>query len=119
MLKAVLKNLLDNVWKFTCKRPHTRIQFGVTRNDGETAYFVRHNSIGFDMRYVDKLLGAFQRLHSMTQFEGSGIGLAHSTACHRTPRRSGLGQKNRGPGRNILLHFDCKEKSSCARKSSS
>ena len=76
MLKAVLQNLLDNVWKFTCKRPHTRSQFGVTQNDGETAYFVGDNGIGFDMRYVDKSLGAFQRLHSMTQFEGSGIGLA-------------------------------------------
>ena len=76
MLKVVLRNLPDNVWEFTCKRPHVRIQFGVTRNDTETVCFVHDNGIGFDMRYVDKLFGAFQRLHSMTQFEGSGIGLA-------------------------------------------
>ena len=59
MLKLVLQNLLDNAWKFTCKRPHARIQFRVTQNDGETAYFVHDNSIGFDKRYLGKQFGAF------------------------------------------------------------
>ena len=72
----VLNNLLDNALKFTFKRPHTRIQLGVTPNDTDTIYFVRDNGIVFDTKYVGKLFGAFQRLHSMNEFEGSGIGLA-------------------------------------------
>ncbi|GAB4522960.1 MAG: hypothetical protein OHK0046_36240 [Anaerolineae bacterium] len=77
LMLILLQNLLGNAWKFTSKRANARITFGCTRNsDGETVYFVRDNGVGFDMTYVDKLFGAFQRLHRPDEFEGTGIGLA-------------------------------------------
>jgi len=76
LLWVVLENLLDNAWKFTGTRECARIEFSHTKADGKSAYFVRDNGVGFDMTYVDKLFGAFQRLHSPVEFEGSGIGLA-------------------------------------------
>jgi light-regulated signal transduction histidine kinase (bacteriophytochrome) len=72
---VVLENLLGNAWKYTAKQGQARIEFGVTEVDGSTAYFVRDNGVGFDMAYADKLFGAFQRLHSVKDFEGTGIGL--------------------------------------------
>jgi signal transduction histidine kinase len=75
LLRMVMKSLLDNAWKFTSKHPHARIEFGVTEHDGEVAYFVRDDGVGFDMAYADKLFGTFQRLHATTEFEGTGIGL--------------------------------------------
>jgi len=76
LLRVVLENLLCNAYKFTSGRPHARIEFGVAQYDGEAAYFVRDDGAGFDMAYADKLFDAFQRLHSATEFEGTGIGLA-------------------------------------------
>ncbi len=76
LLRVVLENLLGNAWKFTSKCAHARIELGTTEIEGESAYFVRDNGAGFDMAYADKLFGAFQRLHTVTEFEGSGIGLA-------------------------------------------
>jgi PAS domain S-box-containing protein len=76
LLEVVLENLLSNAWKFTEKHPRARIEFGVTQKEGESVYFVRDDGAGFDMGYVDKLFGAFQRLHSGDEFEGTGIGLA-------------------------------------------
>ena len=76
LLRVVMESLLDNAWKFTSKRPRARIEFGVTQHDGEVAYFVRDDGVGFDMAYADKLFGAFQRLHVLTEFEGAGVGLA-------------------------------------------
>ena len=70
-----LENLLGNAWKYTSKTPGGHIEFGVAAGNGTTAYFVRDNGVGFDMAYVDKLFGAFQRLHG-AEFEGTGIGLA-------------------------------------------
>ena len=76
LLRVVLENLLGNAWKFTARHPRARIEFGVTQRDGETACFVRDDGAGFDMAHADKLFGTFQRLHSATEFEGTGIGLA-------------------------------------------
>jgi len=76
LLRVLLENLLGNAWKFTAQRRPARIEFGVSQQDGATAYFVRDNGAGFDMSYADKLFGAFQRLHSAKEFEGTGIGLA-------------------------------------------
>jgi len=76
LLRVVLENLLGNAWKFTNKRERARIEFGYAKTDGQPAYFVRDNGVGFDMAYADRLFGAFQRLHSQKEFEGTGIGLA-------------------------------------------
>ncbi len=76
LLGAMIDNLLSNAWKFTRHQPNTRIEFGVEPDGGKTAYFVRDNGAGFDMAYYSKLFGVFQRLHTMTEFEGTGVGLA-------------------------------------------
>jgi len=75
LLRTVIDNLLRNAWKFTKKQPNTRIEFGRENGDSK-AYFVRDNGVGFDMQYAGKLFGVFQRLHSATEFGGSGVGLA-------------------------------------------
>jgi len=76
LLQVVLENLLNNAWKFTSKREQAEIEFGSKHENDETVYFIRDNGAGFDMDYVGKLFGAFQRLHAMTEFSGTGIGLA-------------------------------------------
>ncbi|MBI3810615.1 MAG: hypothetical protein HY283_00175 [Nitrospirae bacterium] len=76
LLRVALDNLLGNAWKYTGKRSQARIEFGRTNHDGRSAYFVRDNGAGFDMAYAHKLFGAFQRLHSVSEFPGTGIGLA-------------------------------------------
>jgi light-regulated signal transduction histidine kinase (bacteriophytochrome) len=76
LLRVALQNLIGNAWKYSSKRNGARIEFGACEKDGRPAYFVRDNGAGFDMVYVQKLFGAFQRLHSESEFPGSGIGLA-------------------------------------------
>ncbi|MBW8723256.1 MAG: histidine kinase, partial [Polaromonas sp.] len=87
LLKQVLDNLLGNAWKFSAKQELTDISFGHEVNEaGETVYFVRDGGAGFDMAYAEKLFGAFQRLHSLSEFAGTGIGLA---TVHRIVARHG------------------------------
>jgi PAS domain S-box-containing protein len=76
LLRIVLENLLGNAWKFTGTRDRARIEFGAVPHDGTIAYYVRDNGVGFDVAYAGKLFGAFQRLHAMVEFPGTGIGLA-------------------------------------------
>jgi PAS domain S-box-containing protein len=76
LLRIVLTNLLGNSWKFTSQREEPEITFGSQKVGAENVYFVRDNGAGFDMAYVGKLFGAFQRLHTAGEFEGTGIGLA-------------------------------------------
>src|SRR5215208_1508229 len=76
LLRVVLENLLGNAWKFTTKQEHARIEFGVKQEADECVYFLRDDGVGFDMAYADKLFGTFQRLHSLKEFEGTGVGLA-------------------------------------------
>jgi signal transduction histidine kinase len=76
LLRVALENLLGNAWKFTAKRTSAKIEFSMTGNNGTRAYFIRDNGAGFDMAYINKLFGAFQRLHTTREFTGTGIGLA-------------------------------------------
>jgi len=76
LLRAALDNLFGNAWKFTSKTEGARITFGRQEEGGKDVLFVRDNGVGFDMAYADKLFGAFQRLHSFQEFEGTGVGLA-------------------------------------------
>ncbi|MBI5930808.1 MAG: PAS domain S-box protein [Chloroflexi bacterium] len=78
LLRIGLENLIGNAWKFSEKQPQSRIEFGCLEqsNGDKRTYFVRDNGAGFDMAYADKLFGAFQRLHSMNEYQGTGIGLA-------------------------------------------
>ncbi len=76
LMRTVLENLLGNAWKFTSRRAQARIEFGRTNAQGTTAFFVRDNGAGFDPAYAGRLFGAFQRLHTTTEFPGTGVGLA-------------------------------------------
>jgi light-regulated signal transduction histidine kinase (bacteriophytochrome) len=76
LIRILLINLLGNAWKFTSKHAQAKIAFRRDRQDGETVYSVCDNGAGFDMAYADKLFGAFKRLHTTDEFEGTGIGLA-------------------------------------------
>ena len=77
LLHVMLENLIGNSWKFTGKKSDPTIEFNSTNNNGRSVYYVKDNGAGFDMEYADKLFGAFQRLHSINEFEGTGIGLAN------------------------------------------
>lgn len=76
LLRIVMDNLLGNACKFTGKTSEAEIEFGMLDYDGENTFFIRDNGAGFNMGYVHKLFGAFQRLHGANEFEGTGIGLA-------------------------------------------
>ncbi len=103
LLRIALENLIGNAWKFTGKTADAMIEFGLTRDGDEDIYFVRDNGAGFDMAYAGKLFGAFQRLHDVREFEGTGIGLA---TVQRIIRRHGGRVWAEGePGRGATFHF--------------
>lgn len=76
LMEIALTNLLGNAWKYTARKESGLIAFGRMRQGGEDVFFVRDNGAGFDMDYAEKLFEPFKRLHSESEFEGTGIGLA-------------------------------------------
>ena len=76
MIRQVLVNLLSNGIKFTQPKDTSRIEIGHRNGNNENTYYVKDNGVGFDMRYVEKIFGVFQRLHGTDEFEGTGVGLA-------------------------------------------
>lgn len=74
LLRSVMENLLGNAWKFSSRRAQTTIAVG--RSTAQGAFFVCDNGAGFDMAYADKLFGTFQRLHNVSEYAGTGVGLA-------------------------------------------
>ena len=76
LLRVVLENLLGNAWKYTSRHSEAHIEFGSSRENGHSVYFVRDDGAGFDPQYASRLFGAFQRLHATTEFPGTGVGLA-------------------------------------------
>lgn len=76
MMRIVLTNLISNAIKYSSKKEHPEVEIGSFKKDGHAVYFVKDNGAGFEMKYYDKLFGIFQRLHSNSEFEGTGVGLA-------------------------------------------
>ncbi len=103
LLRVVLENLLGNAWKFTGKQERARIEFGLTEVGGQQAYFVRDDGAGFNMAYAHKLFGAFQRLHSVAEFDGNGIGLA--TVKRIIHRHSGRVWAEGSVGQGATFYF--------------
>lgn len=103
LLRIALENLLGNAYKFTSKQTTAKIIFGCHQNDGVNEYFVKDNGVGFEMAYAEKLFGAFQRLHSTVEFEGTGIGLA---TVQRVVRRHGGSTRAEGKvGEGASFYF--------------
>ena len=86
LLRILMDNLLRNAWKYTSHHDHARIEFGITQDNHRAVYFVKDDGSGFDPKAADRLFQPFQRLHSATEFPGSGIGLA---TVQRIARRHG------------------------------
>ncbi len=86
LLWLLIEKLLHNAWKFTGKQTFPAIEVGRTVIEGEEVFYIRDNGVGFDMAYVDKLFGVFQRLHGAEEFPGTGVGLA---AAQRVINRHG------------------------------
>lgn len=103
LLRIVLDNLLDNAWKFTGKIADAAIEFSAYNEAEQTIYVVRDNGAGFDMKFANKLFGAFQRLHSMDEFPGTGIGLA--TVLRIIHRHKGRVWASGEPGKGATFYF--------------
>ena len=103
LLTVLLENLLGNAWKFSGKHASARIEFGVTEKDGKPAYFVRDDGAGFDMNYAANLFVPFQRLHSVGDFPGTGIGLA--TVRRIVQRHGGRVWAEGAVGRGAAFYF--------------
>jgi signal transduction histidine kinase len=106
LLRLVLENLLGNSWKYSARNPQARIQFDANAEGGRQVFHVVDNGAGFDMRNADRLFGVFQRLHSVNDFPGTGVGLASVKRIVR--RHGGDIWAESEPGRGARFHFTLK-----------
>lgn len=109
LLKQVWFNLLANALKYSRKRSVARIEVGVADGERGTAFFVRDNGAGFDMRYVGKLFGVFQRLHRAEDYEGTGVGLA--IVRRVIDRHGGQVWAEAAPDRGATFYFTLEKES--------
>jgi two-component system sensor histidine kinase/response regulator len=107
LLRQVFVNLLANAIKFTRRRQVARIEIGWRPEEGALTCFVKDNGTGFDMKYVDKLFGVFQRLHSSAEFEGTGVGL--SIVKRIVDRHKGRIWVEAKPGEGATIYFTLPE----------
>jgi len=117
LLEVALKNLLSNAWKFTSHNLTGRIEFGVLEQEGQPVYFVRDDGVGFDMAYSEKIFGAFQRLHSSDEFEGTGVGLA--IVQRIIHRHDGRIWAEGAIGQGAVFYFTLRAKNKSIRKEQS
>jgi PAS domain S-box-containing protein len=103
LLRIVLENLIDNAWKFTRQKEVAQIEFGLNEQASQSAYYIRDNGAGFDMKHADKLFTAFQRLHSEQEFSGTGIGL--SIVSRIIARHGGEVWAEGEPGKGACFYF--------------
>ena len=104
LLRQALSNLLGNAWKFTQHQAQASIHFGAeAQADGEIFYVVRDNGVGFDMAHASRLFGTFERLHSTSEFAGTGIGLA--TVKRIVARHGGGISAQAQPGQGATFRF--------------
>lgn len=76
LMKQVVTNLISNSMKFTCTKDYALIIIGYVFENNENIFYIKDNGVGFDMKFSEGLFGMFQRMHSQSEFEGSGVGLA-------------------------------------------
>ena len=108
MLRAALTNLLENAAKFSRSKSTPTIEFGcINSHDNSKIFYVRDNGIGFDMQYADRLFGAFQRMHSKSEYEGTGIGLA--TVARIIHRHQGEIWADAEVGKGASFYFTLRE----------
>jgi two-component system, chemotaxis family, sensor kinase Cph1 len=103
LTKQIFQNLISNALKYSRKREQAVIEIGHTEREGCAAIFVRDNGAGFDMKYADKLFGAFQRLHKNEDFEGIGVGLA--TVLRIVRKHGGEVWAEAEPDRGATFYF--------------
>jgi light-regulated signal transduction histidine kinase (bacteriophytochrome) len=103
LIEQVLVNLLSNAFKFTARSASAVIEVDCTPSEEGPVYCVRDNGAGFDMKYVDKLFGLFQRLHPASEFEGTGVGL--SIVRRIIQRHGGRIWAQSEPGKGAIFYF--------------
>ncbi len=102
LLRMMLENLIGNAWKYSANATPARIRFGHRRGEPE-AFTIEDNGAGFDMRFAERLFGVFQRLHSASEFPGTGVGLASVRRIVR--RHGGEVWAESEPDRGARFHF--------------
>jgi signal transduction histidine kinase len=103
LMRQVWLNLVGNALKYSGKRNDARVEIGGRQEAGQNLYWIRDNGVGFDMRYVDKLFGVFQRLHRSDEFDGTGVGLA--IVQRVVARHGGRVWAEGKPGDGACFHF--------------